>query len=198
MHTPCLPFQWLPRTRLPRSQLRPSCRNGFESTGLQHISIWTEAQTFKANWSRCFVSTIASRNQEQHALVGQWCGETLQRGNAWPAVELATWEVPLAWILEWCSALLQCHSTCIQMSPFYVTFGRHPMILMYLMLPIARNNGEAPGRHDTWMTLHQQRLQEAYKTVSRRLGQAANKARSLTGRKWIHHRKWAQGWLWCP
>ena len=54
------------------------------------------------------------------------------------------------------------------LSPFYVMFGRHPRLSVDLMLPNARSNGEAQGGKDSWMTLHQQRLQEVYNTVSRR------------------------------
>ena len=52
------------------------------------------------------------------------------------------------------------------------------------MLPTARSDGEAPGSQDSWMDLHQQRLQEAYKTASRsRLGQAADKDKKIFDRK---------------
>ena len=69
------------------------------------------------------------------------------------------------------------------LSPFYVMFGRHPRLPVDLMLPTARSDREAPGSQDSWMTLHQQRLQEAYKTVSRRLGQAADKRKKIFDRK---------------
>ena len=69
------------------------------------------------------------------------------------------------------------------LSPFYVMFGRHPRLPVDLMLPTARSDGEAPGGQDSWMALHQQRLQEAYKTVSRRLGQAADKRKKIFDRK---------------
>ena len=69
------------------------------------------------------------------------------------------------------------------LSPFYVMFGRHPRLPVDLMLPTACSDGEAPGGQDSWMALHQQRLQEAYKTVSRMLGQAADKRKKIFDRK---------------
>ena len=72
--------------------------------------------------------------------------------------------------------------TSTSLSPFYVMFGRHPRLPVDLMLPTARSNGEAPGSQD-WMALHQQQLQEAYKTLSRSLGQAADKCKKIFDRK---------------
>ena len=69
------------------------------------------------------------------------------------------------------------------LSPFYVMFSRHPRLPVDPMLPTARSNGEAPDSQDSWMTLHQQRLQEAYKTVCSRLGQAADKHKKVFNKK---------------
>lgn len=68
-------------------------------------------------------------------------------------------------------------------SPFYLMFGRHarlPVDLQFdIDIPVEGGNDDP----ESWVSLHQQRLQEVYATVNRRLQQAATTRKLAFDRK---------------
>ena len=63
-------------------------------------------------------------------------------------------------------------------SPFYLMYGRHAKLPIDLLFGIDDETGSEP-----WVDLHQQRLQEAYEIVNRRLQQAAAVRKEIFDRK---------------
>ena len=69
-------------------------------------------------------------------------------------------------------------------SPFYLMFGRHAKLPVDLLFDVSQHeaSGEAP-HPESWVTLHQQRLQEAYLLANKRMQQAATARKAIFDRK---------------
>ena len=69
-------------------------------------------------------------------------------------------------------------------SPFYLMFGRHAKLPVDLLFDVSQHeaSGEAP-HSESWVTLHQQRLQEAYLLANKRMQQAATARKAIFDRK---------------
>ena len=63
-------------------------------------------------------------------------------------------------------------------SPFYLMFGRHPKLPVDMLFGLQEESEE-----ETWVTLHQKRLQDAYAVVNQRLKQAATARKQIFDRK---------------
>ena len=69
-------------------------------------------------------------------------------------------------------------------SPFYLMFGRHAKLPIDLLFDVSEHDasGDAPPP-ESWVTLHQQRLQEAYLLANKRMQQAATARKAIFDRK---------------
>ena len=83
---------------------------------------------------------------------------------------------------EYLDGLLYCYNTTPHTttgySPFYMMFGREPRLCQDILLE-AEGSSESDANPDRWVSVHQNRLQEAYALVKRRMTESAAKRKTL-------------------